>query len=237
MFALEQERVFGRTWQLAGHAADVGESGQYFTTEVAGESVVVLRDGDVLRGFHNVCLHRAGPVASGCGKRQTLQCKYHGWTYRLDGSLLRTPGMEDARHFRPEEMHLVPVRVEAWGPLIFVNLDLKAPPIARVPRGSARSGQLRSRASVTQASIAASTTWPATGRCTSTTTSRAITFPLVHPALHKELDDEHYQVEPRRYYSIQHAPLRGAAAAGPGPVVPSGRGATTRRSTTGCSRT
>ena len=93
VLALEQERVFGRT--------------------CAGESVVVLRDGDVLRGFHNVCLHRAGPVASGCGKRQTLQCKYHGWTYRLDGSLLRTPGMEDARHFKPEDMHLVPVRVEA----------------------------------------------------------------------------------------------------------------------------
>ena len=105
-------------------------AGQYFTADVAGEPVVVLRDGDRLRGFHNVCLHRAGPVASGCGKRQTLQCKYHGWTYRLDGSLLKTPGMEHARNFSADEMHLVPVQVEAWGPLVFVNLDLKAPPLA-----------------------------------------------------------------------------------------------------------
>jgi choline monooxygenase len=211
VFALEQERVFGRTWQLAGHAAGVGESGQYFTTEVAGESVVVLRDGDVLRGFHNVCLHRAGPVASGCGKRQTLQCRYHGWTYRLDGSLLRTPGMEDARHFRPEDMHLVPVRVEAWGPLIFVNLDLKAPPIGEFLEDLPARVNFDPAVSYTgidcrEYDVACN--W----KVYVDNYLEGYHIPLVHPALHKELDDKRYQVEPRRYYSIQHAPLRGAAA-------------------------
>ena len=51
-------------------------------------TTVRVRDGETLRGFYNICLHRAGPVAYGCGKRQTLQCKYHGWTYTLDGDRL-----------------------------------------------------------------------------------------------------------------------------------------------------
>lgn len=215
VLALEEERVFGRTWQLAGHASDVREHGQYFTAEVAGESVVVLKDGDRLRGFHNVCLHRAGPVASGCGKRHTLQCQYHGWTYTLDGSLLRTPGMEDARHFTPDEMHLVPVQVDAWGPLVFVNLDPKAPPLAhflddlvdRVHFDPAVSYH-----SVERRSYEVACNW----KVYVDNYLEGYHIPLVHPALHKELDDKRYRVEPRRYYSIQHAPLRGAAASDAG---------------------
>ena len=208
---LEQERVFGRTWQLVGRAADVTRSGQYFTTEIGGEAIVVVRDGDTLRGFHNVCLHRAGPVASGCGSRQTLQCKYHGWTYRLDGSLLRTPGMEDARHFAADEMHLVPLLVEAWGPLVFANLDLKAPPLAHFledlpARVAFDSGLTYSCIERREYDVACN--W----KVYVDNYLEGYHIPLVHPTLHKELDDKQYRVEPRRYYSIQHAPLRGAAA-------------------------
>jgi choline monooxygenase len=212
VLALEQERVFGRTWQLVGHADDVRAHGQYFTSEVAGEAVVVVRDEGRLRGFHNICLHRAGPVASGCGTRQTLQCKYHGWTYRLDGSLLRTPGMEGARNFTPEEMHLIPVQVEAWGPFVFVNLDPKAPPLshfledlpARVPFDASATYTC-----VQHRDYDVACNW----KVYVDNYLEGYHIPLVHPALHKELDDKRYHVEPRRYYSIQHAPLRGAAAA------------------------
>ena len=75
---LERERVFAHSWQLAGRREQLAEPGSFFTAQVGNDSVVVVRDGDTLRGFHNVCLHRAGPVAHGCGRRQTLQCKYHG---------------------------------------------------------------------------------------------------------------------------------------------------------------
>jgi choline monooxygenase len=209
---LEQERVFGRTWQLVGHAASIRENGQYFTAEVGGESIVVLRDGDRLRGFHNVCLHRAGPVASGCGKRQTLQCKYHGWTYRLDGSLLRTPGMEEARHFTADEMRLVPVQVAAWGPLVFVNLDLKAPPLAHFLEDLPSRVSFDPSVSYTcidRREYEVACNW----KVYVDNYLEGYHIPLVHPTLHKELDDKRYQVEPRRYYSIQHAPLRGAAEA------------------------
>ena len=62
---LETERIFSKTWQLAGRADQVAESGQFFTTEIAGESVVILCDGATLRGYHEDCLHRAGPANAG----------------------------------------------------------------------------------------------------------------------------------------------------------------------------
>src|SRR5829696_5750771 len=72
---LERERVFAHTWQLVGRLEPLGESGSFFTADVGNDSIVVLSHLNTLRGFYNVCLHRAGAVASGCGKRQTLQCK------------------------------------------------------------------------------------------------------------------------------------------------------------------
>src|SRR3569832_374845 len=104
---LERERVFARTWQLVGRVDQVREHGQFFTCEVGEDSLVVLRDGDTLRGYHNVCLHRAGPVATGCGRRNTLQCRYHGWTYNLDGTLKRAPEMEGVQRFSPDVLFFV----------------------------------------------------------------------------------------------------------------------------------
>ncbi|HVG24702.1 MAG TPA: Rieske 2Fe-2S domain-containing protein, partial [Thermoanaerobaculia bacterium] len=66
----ENRNVFGRTWQLVGNSAQVGEAGQFFTAVVAEEPVIVVRGNDgVLRAMSNVCRHRAGPIARGEGKR------------------------------------------------------------------------------------------------------------------------------------------------------------------------
>jgi len=90
---LERERIFAHTWQLVGRTEQLSDVGSYFTAEVGHDAIVVLRDTAGLRGFYNICLHRAGPVATGCGRRQTLQCRYHGWTYSLDGTILRSQPM------------------------------------------------------------------------------------------------------------------------------------------------
>ncbi|MGI8498173.1 MAG: aromatic ring-hydroxylating oxygenase subunit alpha [Gemmatimonadaceae bacterium] len=204
---LEKERVFARSWQLVGRTEQVRESGQFFTAEVAGESVVVLRDGAALRSFHNVCLHRAGPVAYGCGRRQTLQCRYHGWTYNLRGELLRAPEMEGVERFSPADMHLLPVQVDAWGPLVFVNLDLKAPPLsdflADIP-ARAESFHAERMSYVMRRDYEVACNW----KVYVDNYLEGYHVPVVHPGLHKELDYDEYRVEPHRYYSVQHAPLR-----------------------------
>jgi choline monooxygenase len=140
-----------------------------------------------------------------------LQCKYHGWTYRLDGSLLKTPGMEQARTFAADEMHLVPVQVDTWGPLVFANLDAKAPGLGTfledIP-SRVNFDPSVSYACTERREYPVACNW----KVYVDNYLEGYHIPLVHPALHKELDDKAYRVEPRRYYSIQHAPLRGAGA-------------------------
>jgi choline monooxygenase len=211
---LERERVFAHSWQLVGRVEQVAEHGQYFTAEVGNDAIVILRDGGRLRGFHNVCLHRAGPVASGCGKRNTLQCRYHGWTYGLDGGLLRAPEMDGVERFRPEEMHLVPVTVATWGPLVFANLDGKAPPLLEVledvPSRVApfRCEEMRY---VMRKEWEIACNW----KVYVDNYLEGYHLPVVHPGLHKELDYDQYTVEPHRYFSIQHAPLRAVHGGNP----------------------
>jgi choline monooxygenase len=205
--ALEEEKVFGRTWQLVGRLAEVTDAGQFLTAQIGEEAIVIVRDGDQLRGFHNICLHRAGPVAEGCGKRKTLQCRYHGWTYRLDGSLHRAPEMEGTAGFDPEAMRLMPVQVATWGPLVFANLDLKAPPLAHYMEGIAeRTACFRPEAM--QYVMRKSWTVQCNWKVYVDNYLEGYHLPVVHPGLHKELDYDAYRVEPHRYWSLQHAPLR-----------------------------
>ena len=212
---LETEKVFGRTWQLVGRMERLRETGEFFTAEIARESIVVLRDGvhedgrPRLRGFHNVCLHRAGPVAHGCGKRQTLQCKYHGWTYNLRGELLRAPEMEGVERFAPDDMHLVPIQVDSWGPLVFASLDLKAPPLGHFLEGIPERASVFAPERMTwvmRKDYEIACNW----KVYVDNYLEGYHVPVVHPGLHKELDYDQYRVEPHRYWSLQHAPLRAA---------------------------
>ena len=207
---LELAQVFGRTWQLVGRADQVAEPGAFLTAEVAREPIVVVRDGDTLRGYHNVCRHRAGPVAEGCGRRRTLQCRYHGWTYSLQGRLLHAPGMEGTADFTPGDWTLAPVQVATWGPLVFANLDLKAPPLGHYLEDiPARVAPLRAE----RMRYVMSREW--TVRCNwkvyVDNYLEGYHVSVVHPGLHRELDVDRYVVEPHRYYSRQHAPLRPVA--------------------------
>src|SRR5258706_9306996 len=128
VFESENKKIFARSWQLAGHAVRVRDPGQFFTTTIANEPVLVVRGSDgVLRALSNVCRHRAGPVAKGEGKRPVLQCGYHGWTYSLDGHLLKTPEFNGVQNFDTANCVLPQFHVETWLDLVFVNLDANAP--------------------------------------------------------------------------------------------------------------
>jgi phenylpropionate dioxygenase-like ring-hydroxylating dioxygenase large terminal subunit len=132
----EQEQIFRRTWQYAGVAEQVAEPGAFFTCRAGDVPIVVVRGRDgALRAFVNVCRHRGHEVASmspeqRCGRRETLQCPYHAWTYDLDGALRAAPRSDREPGFDKADWSLLPARVETWGPLVFVNLDADAAPLA-----------------------------------------------------------------------------------------------------------
>ena len=127
---LEQEGLFSKMWLCVGREADIPNAGDYFTHQIGGESVIVIRAADgAVRAFHNVCRHRGARLLdTACGKGLSrVVCPYHAWTYRLDGTLAQVPRMDEA--FTKESFGLVPVRLGSWAGFIFLNLDDAAEPL------------------------------------------------------------------------------------------------------------
>lgn len=120
--AAERERIFGRSWQVAGRLDQLAQPGSFFTIDLGGLPILVVRgeDGEV-RAFYNVCRHRAARIAceeQGCVSR--LRCHYHGWTYDLAGRLRGVPEFDRVEDFRREDNGLVPLAVGTWANLVWV---------------------------------------------------------------------------------------------------------------------
>jgi carnitine monooxygenase subunit len=127
----EGQRIFARTWQYVGHSGQLGEPGSFLTASAGQIPVVVTRARDgVLRAFLNVCRHRGHVIADGEGRRETLQCPYHAWTYGLDGALRAAPRSDREPGFDFAELGLHEIAVDTWGPFVFVNPDADAAPLA-----------------------------------------------------------------------------------------------------------
>src|SRR5216684_1436042 len=204
----ENRRVFGTTWQLAGRAEQVRETGQFFTTVVADEPLLIVRGNDgELRALSNVCRHRAGPIAQGEGKRPVLQCRYHGWTYALDGRLLITPEFEGVESFDRTTCVLPRFRAEVWNELVFVGLDSAVPPLADFLGDLV--GRLAPR-DYRGFRLAAHKEWPleCNWKVYADNYLEGYHIPIVHPGLFREIDYPNYRTETRAGYSIQHAPLK-----------------------------
>ncbi len=129
--ALERDRLFRTQWICIGHEGEVPAAGDYFTTELVGEPLLVVRsaDGDI-RVFSNVCRHRGSPVAQGAGNASRFVCSYHAWSYGLDGRLLAAPLMVESEVFKKKDCALTTLASERWYGYLFVNLDGQAAPLA-----------------------------------------------------------------------------------------------------------
>jgi choline monooxygenase len=211
----DRAAVFARTWQLVARAEQVRASGDYVVAEVAGVPLVVVRGEDgVLRALHNVCRHRAGPLATCDGHGAiVLTCHYHGWTYALDGRLRGAPEMGRAEHFDPSTIRLPQARVAEWQGLVFAALGEGAPPFAELVDG-------------VDARLAAAGHAPSAFRF-----HRRIDYdiacdwkvyvdnylegyhlPRVHPGLNRLLDYRSYTTTTARWHSLQSSPLDSAPA-------------------------
>jgi phenylpropionate dioxygenase-like ring-hydroxylating dioxygenase large terminal subunit len=127
---LERQQLFHRQWICVGHEGEVLRPGDYFTTELVGEQLLVVREsgGDV-RVLSNVCRHRGNVVARNSGHAERFVCGYHGWTYGIDGRLLAAPLIANDEHFDKRACSLRHFPSERWQGFIFVNLDGTAPPL------------------------------------------------------------------------------------------------------------
>ena len=130
LFELEKDRIFRSDWVAVGPVAQAAKVGDYFTVEVLGELLVVVRGEDRIRVMSRVCLHRWAPVAEGAGNTRMFSCPFHRWGYGLDGQLLTAPLMHEAAGFDPKACRLPEFRSEVVFGTVFVNLDGTADPLA-----------------------------------------------------------------------------------------------------------
>jgi glycine betaine catabolism A len=132
-FAAEMERIFAAMWMAAGRVDHVPQPGDFIRRDVAGASVLIVRDrDDEIHAFHNVCRHRGTELCDRASGRfpGSIQCPYHAWTYDLDGALIGAPLMEQVAGFARQDYPLHRVACEVWDGHIFVNLAEAPEPLA-----------------------------------------------------------------------------------------------------------
>ncbi len=129
--ALEAEHLFRRDWVCLGRADEINEPGEFFTTEVVGEPLLITRGKDKqIRVLSNVCRHRGNVIAEGDGKKSRFSCSYHAWTYDLTGQLVGAPLMSKVKNFDAGKCSLPSFKTEIWQGFLFVNLSGDASPLA-----------------------------------------------------------------------------------------------------------
>jgi phenylpropionate dioxygenase-like ring-hydroxylating dioxygenase large terminal subunit len=204
IYRLEQRHVFGKNWYYVGHISQLQGAGSYFTVEIAEQPLVILQNkSGELRGFFNICTHRAGPVAQDSGKCTRLTCLYHAWNFDLDGNLRGMPDMEAAEDFDVAAHALTPVKIETWECFIFINLDLNAEPLSvqlgELPEMFQRY-RLGEWARVHSIDYWTDTNW----KLYVENNTESYHEPTVHPILRKYY--KYVQAEARHNYYLQYTP-------------------------------
>ena len=218
LHAFERDAVFARSWQLAARAEQVAAPGDHAVAAIGGVPLVIVRDDDgELRALHNVCRHRAGPLVTCDGKgARALTCKYHGWTYSLDGALRGAPEMGRAREFDIASIRLPQVHVAQWRGLVFAAFG-DVPPFDSFVAGiDARLPADPSLAFAQRKSYDIACDW----KVYVDNFLEGYHLPQVHPRLNALLDYRSYATELAPWFVLQSSPLdRGNALYGDGEAL------------------
>jgi phenylpropionate dioxygenase-like ring-hydroxylating dioxygenase large terminal subunit len=139
VFARERDAIHFRSWHYAGSSQELAKAGDYVTARILDQTIIVIRGKDhAIRGFYNVCQHRAHELLCGRGRVNMITCPYHAWTYSVDGRFNGARGTALLPNFDNAAFNLKPVRVEVFAKKwIFFNLDPDAAPLAEIAAGLA----------------------------------------------------------------------------------------------------
>ena len=206
-FTEETSQVFRRHWGLACLSTDIAQSGSYVTVSIGGDSIIVVRDGDQPRAFHNVCCHRGAEITAGVGTKKEFQCPYHAWVYGLDGRLIRVPGVKKW----PAGLGLRPLRVETWGPFVFVCSDMNVAPLADFFGGlfeffesKVDLAEIVTTGSVKEFTFEIEANW----KIVVENSLECYHCSFAHPGLASSIDLRRYKQWTEGWWSVQEAPQR-----------------------------
>lgn len=208
----DRRAVFACGWQLLARADQLAERGDHVVGEIAGVPLLLVRDENgTLRALHNVCRHRAGPLAlcDGRGARR-LRCHYHGWSYALDGQLLSATEMDGAAGFDVASIRLPEARVAEWRGLVFAALEPGVAFAELMRDVDARLGDRPLDRYVFHRRYAYDIDCDWKNYIDNYLEGYHV--PHIHPELNRMLDYRDYVVETGRWHSLQHSPLESDAA-------------------------
>ncbi len=206
----ERKAIFARSWQFIGHESSLPDVGSWIADTIAGYPLVVVRDNaGGLRGYHNVCRHRAGPLTDGpSGKCDgMLVCRYHGWAYTLDGRLRMARDFGPSSDFDPRDYGLHPVRVETWRGLIFVAIDAEVGPLSDVVASLERRLAGRDWTDL-QVALVRSHPLQANWKTYVENYLEGYHVPTIHPGLDAEIDSARYTVSIEGMIALHEVPMR-----------------------------
>jgi choline monooxygenase len=206
----EQRLIFERTWQLMGHLSALPRPGSYTTGFAGSQPVLVVRDEENrLRAYRNVCRHRASCLLTGSGQcKGAIRCRYHGWTYRFDGTLIGVPeGLQFGERLDKSALGLMPVRLEELCGLVFVNLDADAAPLAELV-GDLPARLARYRIGTLEPFAPGAGHQPANWKVVAENYLEGYHIPIAHPGLMRMLDYKHYDTELHEHWAWIEAPMR-----------------------------
>lgn len=131
MYELERRAIFSKKWLLTTHTSRFDKTGDWIRYYIAGFPFVLVKDREgKINAFHNVCRHRAFPIVTeDQGTSRIFSCKYHGWSYGLNGKLAKAPGYQDLDGFDKSKNNLFPIHVHVDdNGFIWINMDAAETP-------------------------------------------------------------------------------------------------------------
>lgn len=206
--SLDRDLIFSQSWQYVGWESKAEKAGDWFLAEVAGKPLIIVRGTDnKLRAFFNVCRHRGGPLATSDGSGRVLQCRYHGWSYSLDGRLAGAPHFDSVADFDRKNCKLAGVNLDTWEGLVFVNLAEKpAHTLEEIFRGAR---ERTAKMPVTKKKFHRRIVYQAAcnWKVYMDNYLEGYHVPFVHPGLTSVLEFDKYETEVHPHYILQYSPF------------------------------
>jgi choline monooxygenase len=208
---LEKDTVFTSSWLIAARLDQLQIVGDYIASEIAEQPIVVVNSETGIQAYYNVCRHHAAQVVeSGQGCAKVMTCPYHGWSYRLDGSLIAAPLFDGVDNFVTQEQGLKKIRSEIWENWVFICLDDNAPSLETFLGDLYHQMtplNLKGMSFYKRVEYELDCNWKV---YTDNYLDGGYHVPFLHKGLTSALDNRYYQIEVNSKYCLQSCPTKSA---------------------------